>query len=456
VRVNGARRSGGLREAHAHLVSLGESLGLVRLDACGSLAECLDLVGREAGRTAAPVGPPALPAVQGTSRWIRLTGARVEGWPEGRWPSLAELDRAAGGAPCVIMSFDHHAAAANSAALAAVGLRAGDRVAANGLVCGEPGGAATGLLMEEAAYRVWGAAEPSPAERVEQVLTALAELGRLGYTEVHDLHSQPWLGPVLAELERTGRLVTPDGETMTVALYPPVAGLEAVAAGRAGWESAQVRLAGGKVFADGTLNSRTALMLEPYRDHLPQWPRGRAMVGEGELEDAIRMAEGLGLHLAVHAIGDGAVRMVLDAIERAGGRGGGGSRTGPHRVEHCELIDGADVPRFARLGVACSVQPCHLLADIEALRRYLPHRLDRVLPLRELIDSGCRPGVGGLLWFGSDAPIVGADPRESVRAATQRRRAGAPEADAVAWEQRITPEEAWAGFTPRGSAGVGD
>jgi predicted amidohydrolase YtcJ len=89
-----------------------------------------------------------------------------------------------------------------------------------------------------------------------------------------------------------------------------------------------------------------------------------------------------------------------------------------------------------------SVQPCHLLADVEALRRHLPHRLERVLPLRELIDSGCRPGE--LLWFGSDVPIVRPDPADSIRAAVRRSRDG--DEVAIAPEQAITDAEAWAAF----------
>ena len=145
--------------------------------------------------------------------------------------------------------------------------------------------------------------------------------------------------------------------------------------------------------------------------------------------------------------------MVLDAIERgtATGRRRQDARAKPsrHRIEHCELIDAADVPRFAGLGVVCSVQPCHLLADIPVLTRQMGHRLDRVLPLRELIDSGCTPtGMdgAGLLWFGSDVPIVRADPGDSIRAAVDRRGEGMGQGEAIAWGQRITEAEAWAAF----------
>lgn len=155
-----------------------------------------------------------------------------------------------------------------------------------------------------------------------------------------------------------------------------------------------------------------------------------------QLVRAVREAEALRLPLATHAIGDGAVRAVLDAIETVR------PRTPGFRIEHAEVVDEADVPRFAQLGVIASVQPCHLLTDIEAIERSLPHRAGRVLPLRALIDAGCAPGEG--LIFGSDVPIVPADPRDSIVAATLRGRSDDP--GRVAPEQAITEDEAWACF----------
>jgi hypothetical protein len=438
-----------LREAHAHLAGLGESLGMSSLGACASVQGCLKAVSDATAavrRAAAETG--AVP-------FVRLTGARVAAWAEGRWPTLAELDGAAGGTPCVVMSFDHHAAAANSAAMLAAGLTPGMVVPPNGRVLvDERSGAPTGLLVEQAAYKAWGAApEPAAGERRGFLKSALDHLRGFGYVEVHDLLTQDWVPDELAALERAGEL------PVRVWLYPPAAKLPEFVGGAAAWESARVRLAGGKLFADGTLNSRTALMLHRYAEPMLGHPRGTAMMSPAAIVQAFEGARALGYPLAVHAIGDGAVRMVLDCIERehvasAGGPGAGGSgeagRTprgiGRHRVEHAEVIDAADVPRLAKLGVVASVQPCHLLADVEALRRYVPHRLDRVLPLRELIDSGCAPGPGGLLWFGSDAPIVGADPKDSVLAATMRRRAGdAPDA-AIAPGQAVSEAEAWSAF----------
>jgi predicted amidohydrolase YtcJ len=308
------------------------------------------------------------------------------------------------------------------------------------------------MLLEQAAWAVWDAApSPGQAERTPCVRAALEHLRALGYSQVHDMFSQPWLGPVLAALHDGGESVMP------VWLYAPVE--EAAAFAERPWERPGVRFAGLKAFADGTLNSRTALMTVAYREPesgahaAPGAWFGKAMMTRAELESAMSRAGAMGVGLAVHAIGDGAVRMVLDAWEAGGGRPRATAANGTPalRIEHAELIDAADVPRFARLGVTCSVQPCHLLSDVEALTRYLPHRLERVLPLRELIDAGCRPGE--LLWFGSDAPIVPADPMDSITAATKRRRPGMGEHEAIAWGQRIEADEAWSAFCARTDGG---
>jgi hypothetical protein len=416
-------------------MALGESLGMTDLAPCTSVGECLETVHRAAAAARGVAG--------GGRVWLRMKGARIEGWNDARWPTLAELDAAAGDLPCVIMGIDHHAAAANSAAMAAARLRAGMTVPPSGIVCTDREGRATGLLMEHAAYRAWYAApQPTPAQREDLARAALSHLASLGYVEVHDMQSEEWLGPLLAGLRDRGEL------RLSVWLYAPIARVREAAAGKGAWESREVRLAGGKVFADGTVNSVTALMLEDYADAPTDYPRGRAMVTPEQLDAAFATCAELNLGVAVHAIGDGAVRMVLDRWERRSARGAAKPPPGVPalRIEHCQLIDASDVPRFARLGVVCSMQPCHLLSDIEAMRRHFPHRLHRVMPLRELIESGCRPGKGGLLWFGSDVPIVRADPEDSIIAATQRRRPGMSEHEAIALEQRIEEEQAWAGL----------
>lgn len=426
-----------LREAHGHLGALGLTMALPSLDACTTLGQCLEAC------AAAAAAERARPT--GTRPFARLTAARVEGWVERRWPTMAELDAATGDTPCVVMSFCLHVAVANSAAMRAAGLGPGVTVAPHGVVVvDEASGLPTGELREQAAGRAWDAAPEWSAEaRRASVLAAARSLHGMGYVEVHDLHAPEWLPDVLHDLDASDEL------PLRVRIYPPLSALERVHARRASFESARVRLAGGKVFADGTLNSRTAHMIHRYDLPIPNHPRGQCLVSPAAMDEAVRAADALGLHIAVHAIGDAAVRMVLDSVERVR------PRTPGTRIEHAEVIDAMDVPRFARLGVSCSVQPCHLLADVEALRRYLPHRLNRVLPLRELLDSGLKPGVladdGGEgadgspgLVFGSDVPIVRADPEDSIQAAVHRRRAGEVESEMIAPKQAISEAEAWA------------
>jgi predicted amidohydrolase YtcJ len=437
-------------EAHAHLYMLGESLTLPSLATCRSLEDALERI-RSASAAARERAGPGAPA------WVRIRQAHVHAWPEGRWPTLAELDRACGDVACVLLSFDHHEGVASTTALTAAGLTPGMRVPPKGVVVADAQGRATGQLLETAVWRAWETAPaPSDPERRAMVGAALRHLHALGFTEVHDLLSQPWLGAMLGAMHDAGQL-----GGMRVLLHPPLAELDRVVNGdattppRNTWERSDLRLAGTKIFADGTLSGGTALVLHAYEHPIDDTvPYGRAMVTPAEIDRAIGKAAAAGVVLAVHAIGDAAVRMTLDAWERSDSSVRRG-RLGWLRIEHCELIDERDVPRFAELGVTCSVQPCHMLYDIEVLTRHLPHRLHRVLPLRELIDAGCGPGEQ--LWFGSDVPIVRADPQDSILAATERRRTPTwgvcgGESAAIAPEQAISEAEAWYCFGRIGGA----
>lgn len=422
---------GRLREAHAHIAEYGRSLSMVSFAACASRQTCLEMLRAE--RDSRRDG------------WFMGQAMRVEAWDEPRYPSRAELDAIFGDRPCVVMSFDYHAAVANTAALAAAGLTPTSPDPVGGLIVRDAKGEATGLLLESAAKKVWNAApEPTRAQRKEHVRLALRALGALGFVEVHDLLAQGWLGPILAELHDAGEL------TQRVEVYVPFVEVERAHGEAKAWARDGVRLAGGKIFADGTLNSGTAWMLSPYREPIAGMECGKALWTVGEMSEAMRKCGELGLGLAVHAIGDGAVRACLDAWEEIEEKKKGplADARSSLRIEHCEIIDSVDVPRFAELGVIASVQPCHLLYDIEVLRRQLPHRLDQVMPVRELMESGLVPGK--TLVFGSDVPIVRAEPEDSIRAAVDRRREGMGQGEAIAWGQRIRAEDAWAAFSVGG------
>jgi predicted amidohydrolase YtcJ len=154
-----------------------------------------------------------------------------------------------------------------------------------------------------------------------------------------------------------------------------------------------------------------------------------------------------GLAATVHAIGDAAVRMTLDVLERAGSAGSGL----PHRIEHLQCVHADDLERAARLGVVASMQPSHLLSDVRlAEDRWGPARCAGTMALRSLLDCGT------VLAFGSDAPVEEADPREGFYAALARRdRSGYPEGGFVP-EQRVSGAEVLECYTVGAARAAGD
>jgi len=443
-----------MREAHCHLLALGQALTTVSLADCASLAECLQRVAQLAR------GLASKQASDGNSiSWIKLGQAHHNNWPEARWPTAAELDAAAGQHPCIIKSFDHHHAVCNSAALHAAGLVVGQAVSPLGRVLADAAGTFTGELVEHAAWHVWQAdGEPTPTERLGILRAACDHLAAFGYREAHDMLSQSWLANDLTLLALQGHL------PLKVVLYAEPTIAEQLLSQRATWH-AHVKLGGMKLFADGTLSARTAHMVHRYADPLPDASRGRCMTAPATILATMHRCQSLGIGLAVHAIGDGAVRTVLDCAERA--RTATPASGPTHgldacriRIEHAEIIDKSDVARFAELCIDCSVQPCHLPWDIAVIRKHLPHRTERVLPLAELLAAGLVPGSLGAdgLWtgatpqeiaaapaglaFGSDAPIVGADPQDSLFAAAHRRAAHQPVSGALGLSQALDPAAA--------------
>lgn len=411
-----------LREAHAHIANLGQQMSYADVSQATSASEAVEILAAHAENLDA-------------GDWAVAVGARPEGWADAGWPAIFDLDEAAGGRPGVIWCFDNHTLMASTAALRAAGVGA-DTPDPTGGAIGRYGGLLTGVMYESAAIMLWDSVpRPTDAQRRAHLRDGLAHLRSLGFVEVHDMLSHDWTVEHLVSLDADGEL---DDIGIRVELYAPVDELGGIVTRfGAGRLSQNVTLAGGKIFTDGTLNSRTAHMLMPYADGDKSRPSGMALLSAETIRSAVALCDGHGLGLAAHAIGDAAVRRTLDAIEAVRPSNGG-----VFRVEHAEVIDASDLPRFAELGVVASVQPCHLLPDMEVLQRALPDRLDRVLPLRELIDSGAE------VWFGSDVPIVRADAEDCVQAATQRRRAGMDASQAIAPEQAITEEESWKAFEP--------
>jgi predicted amidohydrolase YtcJ len=160
-----------------------------------------------------------------------------------------------------------------------------------------------------------------------------------------------------------------------------------------------------KVITDGSLNTRTAYCFDPY----PEGGHGVQNLTPEELESSMALAAANGIEPAIHAIGDHANRIALDAFERVGCSG---------RIEHAQLLADDDVQRFAELGVVASVQPEHAMDDRDVADALWAGRTGRAFPLAALHRAGVR------LAFGSDAPVAPLDPWIAMAAAVARTRGG--------------------------------
>jgi len=415
----------GLTDAHLHLADA--ALG----------AEALDLDGLDLAA--------ALRAVARAHRARMASGDR-DGWLVGRgwsldrfggWPTADALEAAAPGRPVALWSHDHHSRWANRTALARADLAASTPDPPGGSVERAADGTPTGILLEHAC-RLLEAAIPAPtSERVAAAVhrygAHLASLGLVGCQDPGEVTPEPELGrgPVLyaamasagalplrvhsslreEQLERAAELGLVSGQRAVRADVSDPAAVRAGQRATVGWL---------KLFADGALGSRTAALLEPYAD---TGGSGRLLQPPEALAELVARGLRQGIVPQVHAIGDRAVRVALDAIEAAprGAWPRGVPRPGPEaprpmaRLEHLQLVDERDLERFGRLGVAASVQPGHLLSDHGAARRAWPERLDRSYRWRTLAAQGVP------LAFGTDAPVESPDPWPGIAVAATRR-----------------------------------
>ena len=355
--------------------------------------------------------------------WISGRGWFYAVFPGG-FPDRALLDELVPDRPAAFESYDMHTTWVNSAALAR--LRIGGDTAAppGGEIVRDAQRRPTGILKETAMELV-ARAMPAPtwSEELDLLEQALRLAARHGLTSVQDAGVPPDEFAVYDALRERGRLLLrvrlaqrlEPGHSMAV-LERRLRAWEEVAFPR----RADPWLGGGilKVFLDGVVESRTAAMLAPYagaRAHDPR-PRGHPRWDPGEFTAAVLLADRRGWQVQAHAIGDGAVRLALDAFEAAARANGARDRR--PRVEHIETVDPADVARFGRLGVIASMQPYHAdpapnLLEVWA-RQIGPDRASRGWAWRSILEAG------GRLAFGSDWPVVSNDPRLGLNMAVNR------------------------------------
>ena len=327
--------------------------------------------------------------------WIRGTGWRDAAWPDR--PTAAALDAVTGSTPVALWSKDYHSLWLNSAGLA---VAKGDLETHGGVVERDAQGQPTGVLREESAWRFRERfVEVTEDEWVAATREGIRVANARGVAAIHD--KDGWLGAASI----FGRIHESEGLSLRVWQSLPADRLAEVASlplrSRIGDDF--LRLGYLKTFMDGTLGSQTALMLDGS---------GVEITSREELEEIILRGAEAGWPVAVHAIGDRANRNALDAFEAT--RDAWEPRGLRHRIEHAQCLDAADIPRFAKLGIACSIQLFHAASDRDLAERYWGDRLAGAYAFRSLWDSGA------VVVNGSDAPVEDLDPLAGIRAGVLR------------------------------------
>lgn len=422
-RIDGKGRTmlPGLIDAHGHVMNLGFQALTLDLAGTASLAEAQAKIAAYAKE-------------HGNRRWIIGRGWNQELWGLGRFPTAAELDAVVGDKPVWLERVDGHAGWANSAAMAEAGVTAKTASPSGGrieMASGKPSG-----IFVDAAKALIEKVIPQPLarERDQALIKAQDALLAFGITGIADMGTsiEDW-----SSFRRAG-----DGGWLNIRIFAYSAGLDPILviggnAPTAWLYGDRLRMGGVKLYADGALGSRGAWLKAPYAD--APGNRGLQFVEDTKLRNIMSRAALDGYQIAVHAIGDAANAQALDAYSELQTTYTGDRRW---RIEHAQIVDPVDIPRFAQLGVIASMQPVHQTSDrTMAEARLGPGRLKGAYAWKSLIVSGAH------LAFGSDTPVESPDPFAGLAAAITREDAKGEPFGGWQPQERVSREEALAGFT---------
>lgn len=429
VDLGGALVLPGFIDSHTHFLEGGFALRRIQLREAASRE---DFVARIAAK-AKELGP---------GRWI-LNGD----WDHQRFhpvelPRRDWIDAVTPDNPVCVCRLDEHMILANSLALKLAGVTKDTPAPPGGEIVKDPvTGEPTGILKDTAMDLVYAKVpEPTLDERLEAAETAVRHAAQNGVTSVCEMADARSF-ETFRELERRGRLST------RVSVYIPITEVDVLARLKIKppLGDAYLQLAGLKGFVDGSLGSSTAYFFEPYADD----PKTSGLLNgqmfpPGVMERRILEADRAGLQLAVHAIGDRAVSMLLDMVEKAAAVDGPRDRR--WRVEHAQHQRPADIARFGRLGLAASVQPYHAIDDGRwAESKIGPERVRTAYPFESLRRAGA------VLVFGSDWTVAPLSPILGIYAAATRRTLDGKNPGGWVPAEKVSVEEAVRAYTVNGA-----
>jgi predicted amidohydrolase YtcJ len=415
----------GLIDAHGHMESLGATREQLDLRGVASLAEVERRVKERAEAT-----PPG--------SWITGRNWDQSLWPGAEFPTAAVLDRAAPGRPVWLKRVDGHAGWASSEAMRLAKVEKNTRAPASGQIIRDAAGNPTGVFVDGAMGSV-GRAVPSPSkdEIKRHLLAAQQVVLEQGLTSVHDAGISTSIADAYRELDREGKLVVrvygmaslPSGGELAIAGRRPSAPLE----------KARFEMRAIKLFIDGAMGSRGALLFEPYSDD--RHNSGLLLIDPQLLESVTTTALRNGWQICTHAIGDKGNALVLDAYAAAR-KAVPEARDPRLRIEHAQVVREQDVARFAALGVIASMQPSHASDDLRwADARLGPDRVAGAYAWRWFVQAGVT------LAHGSDFPVEIVNPFWGIYAGITRQEADGKPKGGWHPEQKLSLEETLRGFT---------
>jgi predicted amidohydrolase YtcJ len=412
----------GLIDAHGHVLGLG--FGALQLDLVGT-PSLADLQRRLKAYAAANPG----------SGWIIGRGWTQENWAGKRFPTSADLDAVVADRPVWLERVDGHAAWANSRAIQIAGVTAANKDTNGGRIERDAKGAPAGVFVDGAMGLVEKfIPKATPRERNAAFLAAQDKLLSLGITASADMGTttDDWL---------TYRRIADIGQLrMRIMSYAHgvETALQVAGQGPTPWlYGDKLRMGGIKLYADGALGSRGAWLKADYSDAPGQ--KGLGFLTDDQLLNLMTRGAMDNFQIAVHAIGDRANSQVLDAVEVLSDTFKDDRRW---RIEHAQIVDPKDLPRFAKLGVIASMQPVHQTSDMKmAEARLGPDRLAGAYAWKTMLKDGTH------IAFGSDYPVESPDPWAGWAVSFTRTDANGQPFGGWRIEEAVTREQGWAGFT---------
>lgn len=366
--------------------------------------------------------------------WILGRGWDHTVFKEKEWPSKEILDQAAPDNPVFLRRVDGHVAWVNSAALNRAGINKETQNPEGGeIVKNKRTGETTGILKESAADLVYDLIPPPTKKKVSEAIEyALEEAKKFGITSVQD-NSKAVALEVYEELEKRGMLTIRVSEWL--ALEGDLSEFKSLK-DKFSDPHGQIRFFTLKGYVDGSLGSRTAALMEPYKDQPST--SGLLQMSQGKLSALVEEAHAAGFTVALHAIGDRAVRFAMDAFISSAE----GSEKKRDRIEHLQIIQQEDLPRFKESGIIASMQPVHCISDMRwAEKRVGEARCRTAYAWKSLISTG------SVLAFGTDWPVESMNPMLGIYAAVTRMDLNGEPKEGWFPEEKLTMEDALKCYT---------